>query len=78
LEVLYKTTADDTDLRDAKNQFGVTAGANYLCHPWNPSLEKRSAMLDRLRPKQRVRIPEIMDDPALDAPRHFRALDGLS
>jgi hypothetical protein len=35
-------------------------------------------MFNSLRPTQRVRLPEIMDDPSLDERRHFRALDGLS
>jgi hypothetical protein len=35
-------------------------------------------MLARLRLVKRDRLPELMDDPALDERRHIRALDGLS
>lgn len=35
-------------------------------------------MFTRFRPTVRERLPELMDDPALDEARHFRALDGLS
>jgi hypothetical protein len=35
-------------------------------------------MFARLRPTVRERLPELMDDPALDKERHIRALDGLS
>jgi hypothetical protein len=35
-------------------------------------------MFAHLQPTVRERLPELMDDPALDEARHFRALDGLS
>jgi hypothetical protein len=35
-------------------------------------------MLAHLRLTKRERIPELMDDPALDERRHIQALDGLS
>jgi hypothetical protein len=28
--------------------------------------------------ERRVRLPELMDDPALDEQRHYQALQGLS